>query len=110
MEFCPRCGMRLIFISTEDSSESLICPNCNYKSKSKSTLQLLTKNKPSAESVVVVGEEDAKIRTLPTVKSVCSRCGNNEAFWWMYQTRGGDEPTTRFFRCTRCGMTWREYS
>ncbi|MBI2112883.1 transcription factor S, partial [Candidatus Woesearchaeota archaeon] len=26
------------------------------------------------------------------------------------QTRGADEPETRFFRCTKCNYTWREYA
>ncbi|MCK4973458.1 MAG: transcription factor S, partial [Candidatus Heimdallarchaeota archaeon] len=28
---------------------------------------------------------------------------------WMVQTRSADESPTRFFRCTACGETWREY-
>ncbi|MEM4865380.1 MAG: hypothetical protein QXY09_02690 [Acidilobaceae archaeon] len=26
------------------------------------------------------------------------------------QTRAADEPPTRFYRCTKCGYTWREYA
>jgi DNA-directed RNA polymerase subunit M len=29
---------------------------------------------------------------------------------WQVQTRGGDEASTQFFRCTKCGHTTREYS
>jgi DNA-directed RNA polymerase subunit M len=28
----------------------------------------------------------------------------------MVQTRGIDESMTQFYRCTRCGYTWRDYS
>jgi len=28
----------------------------------------------------------------------------------MIQTRAADEPPTRFYRCTKCGHTWREYA
>ena len=39
----------------------------------------------------------------------CEKCGNKEAFYWQIQTRAGDEPMTRFYRCTKCKETWREY-
>jgi hypothetical protein len=28
----------------------------------------------------------------------------------MLQTRSADEATTQFYRCTKCGHTWRNYS
>ncbi|MDP6459515.1 MAG: transcription factor S, partial [Candidatus Hydrothermarchaeota archaeon] len=30
--------------------------------------------------------------------------------WWLLQTRKADESETRFYRCTKCKFTWREYS
>ncbi|MDQ4074178.1 MAG: hypothetical protein M3162_07750 [Thermoproteota archaeon] len=38
---------------------------------------------------------------------VCPKCGNNKARWWMVQTDSADEPSTQFFRCTKCNNTWR---
>jgi DNA-directed RNA polymerase subunit M len=32
------------------------------------------------------------------------------AYFWTQQTRGADEPETRFFKCTKCSHTWREYA
>ena len=52
-------------------------------------------------------EED--IATMPRVKVECRKCKNGEAYYWMLQTRAGDEPATKFFRCTKCKYTWREY-
>src|SRR5438093_1332717 len=49
-------------------------------------------------------------RTLPKTKAECPKCNNHEAFYWLVQTRGGDESSTQFFRCTNCGATWRENS
>jgi len=40
----------------------------------------------------------------------CPKCGNDEAFFWTAQMRAADEAETRFFRCTKCKHTWREYS
>ncbi|RLG87398.1 MAG: transcription factor S, partial [Thermoprotei archaeon] len=39
----------------------------------------------------------------------CPRCGYDEVYYWEVQTRAADEPTTRFFKCARCGYVWREY-
>jgi len=45
----------------------------------------------------------------PTIKAHCSECGNDKAYWWLRQLRSADESEVRFFRCTKCGKTWREY-
>ncbi len=47
--------------------------------------------------------------TLPKTNADCPKCGHNEAFWIMRQTRAADEPTTRIYRCAKCSHTWREY-
>jgi transcription factor S len=47
--------------------------------------------------------------TLPVTKAECKKCGNVMAYYWMMQTRSADEPSTRFYRCTKCNHTWREY-
>jgi DNA-directed RNA polymerase subunit M len=46
---------------------------------------------------------------LPIVDAKCKKCGNLQAYHWEQQTRAGDEPATRFYRCTKCQHTWREY-
>ena len=114
MEFCPKCGMRLGLVPTGKTASrfSLKCPNCNYELRSKKTSPVIVKKieKPTVEPVVVIGEKEAKIKTLPTEKVECPKCGNLEAYVWLVQTRGADESSTQFFRCTKCGSTWREYS
>jgi DNA-directed RNA polymerase subunit M len=42
-----------------------------------------------------------------TDTEVCSKCGNRQARWWIVQTDSADEPSTQFFRCTKCNHTWR---
>ncbi|HEY6537054.1 MAG TPA: zinc ribbon domain-containing protein [Candidatus Nitrosocosmicus sp.] len=42
-----------------------------------------------------------------TDTEICSKCGNKQARWWIVQTDSGDEPSTQFFRCTKCMHTWR---
>jgi len=48
-------------------------------------------------------------KTMPTIRASCPKCGHNEAYWWLLQTRRADEGSTRFYRCVKCGFTWREY-
>ena len=52
------------------------------------------------------GEKDA----LPTIEIECEKCGHDQAVWWTLQTRSADEPTTQFYRCTKCEHTWRNYA
>ena len=47
--------------------------------------------------------------TLPTTKIICGKCKHNEATFYLRQTRAADEPTTRFYQCTKCKHRWREY-
>ena len=58
---------------------------------------------------MVLDENEGK-DVLPTIEIACEKCENKEAIWWMLQTRSADEPTTQFFRCTKCSHTWRNYA
>ena len=58
---------------------------------------------------MVLDENEGK-DVLPTIEIECEKCGNNQAVWWMLQTRSADEPTTQFYRCTKCSYTWRNYA
>ena len=107
MQFCQKCGLTLIPTKKEETVV-LTCPKCGQETRrSDPMVQKLGKAK---ESVVVIGKQEENMRTLPTVKIRCQKCGHREAFYWMVQTRGGDEASTQFFRCAKCGVTWREYS
>jgi DNA-directed RNA polymerase subunit M len=112
MEFCPKCGMRLAPEKMKKSNKLVLkCPKCGYVKPTASKKIPATKaiEKTGAnEKITIIGKEEAKLRTLPTHKVQCPKCNNREAYWWMVQTRGADESTTQFFRCTKCGHTWRE--
>ncbi len=60
----------------------------------------------SAKKIEVV----ENVETHPKIKATCEKCGNKIAYYWTQQTRGADEPETRFFKCTKCNYTWREYA
>jgi DNA-directed RNA polymerase subunit M len=117
MEFCPKCGSRLVpkkKKTNKGSSIALVCPKCGYRKKESSgkvepKIAKVIQHKPQ-ELVAVISKEEQKLRTLPTVRIECPKCGNNTAYVWQVQTRGADESSTQFLRCTKCGYTFREYS
>ena len=107
MQFCPKCSQVLI-PTKKEKFVVLACPKCGEETKrSDPMVQKFGKTK---ESVVVIGKEKNGIQTLPTTNVNCQKCGYGKAFYWMVQTRGGDEASTQFFRCAKCGVTWRESS
>ena len=62
----------------------------------------------SSPSDIRIVESDKVPEPDPVTDSVeCPKCGNKQAFWWMVQTDSADEPSTQFFRCTKCNHTWR---
>jgi len=62
------------------------------------------------QQVTIIGKEDQKVNTLPTIRMECPKCGNMLVYVWQVQTRGGDEASTQFMRCTKCNHTFREYA
>lgn len=117
MEFCPKCGTRLVpgkGKSGKGASLVFACPKCGYRKsasgkKVEPKVAKVIEHKPQ-HFVAVIGKEEQKLRTLPTVRIECPKCGNNSAYVWQVQTRGADESSTQFLRCTKCNYTFREYS
>ncbi|MGQ9639358.1 MAG: transcription factor S [Candidatus Bathyarchaeia archaeon] len=107
MQFCPKCGTTLV-PTRKENKIVMVCPKCKYATR-KATKEI-SKIRHEKEKIVIIGREEQKIRTSPKTSVVCPKCGNKEAYYWMVQTRGADESSTQFFRCTRCSATWRETS
>ncbi len=96
--FCE-CGGLLI---SEDGK--LVCSSCGKVYEDKE-LTLSTKQK--AEKKIL---KSGKEKKNPIVKKTCPKCGYDKCEFWVVQTRASDEAPTRFYRCLKCGYTWREYS
>ena len=67
---------------------------------------------------LAVKPEESRVQTIDIsnvrsgesiVRIECPKCGNMEAYAWQMQTRSADEGATTFYRCTKCGHSWREY-
>ena len=107
MEFCDECGTLMRPVKEGDKI-IIKCPNCNNESKNNINQRISSKIKHKPLDTIPVFDD--KHSTLPTVKMICKECGNKIVYWWTRQTRSSDEPETRFYKCTKCGYTWREYS
>jgi len=104
--FCPECKSLLI-----SSGGQLKCRKCGYirKIEASEHKQMTREKKCTENEITIVDDEDTNIKTLPTIQIKCPKCENNLAFWWLRQLRAADESEVRFFRCTECDHTWRQY-
>ena len=116
MEFCPECGSVLRLQKAETCngvSIVLACSKCTYvkqgatKNASPDTRKIITRSRQEAVTVIPKNQD---VNTMSTLKMECPKCGNRLCYVWQVQTRGGDEASTQFFRCTKCNHTFREYS
>jgi|Deesub1362B_J571_1020462.scaffolds.fasta_scaffold07538_1 DNA-directed RNA polymerase subunit M len=101
--FCPKCGT----LMTPREGE-WVCPKCGHQSGiSEEDRKAVLIEEAKEKETIVIREEDI---ALPMDKSVtCPKCGGRGAYWMLRQTRGADEPETRFYICKTCGYRWREY-
>ena len=118
MEFCPNCGCRLEPKKTQPGTYTfiLVCQKCGYtkepidKKAEAKTGKVIQPNLKPKPFMTVITAEDQKIKTMQTIRMKCEKCDNNSVYVWQVQTRGGDEASTQFMRCTKCGHTFREYT
>ena len=104
--FCPKCGS-LLLPKKEGNKKLLVC-SCGYKD-SNVEKSMITETLDKKEKEVEIIDDD-KLNILPKTKAICEKCGNKEAYYWTLQTRAGDEPETKFLRCTKCKHTSRDYN
>lgn len=109
MEFCPKCG-GLLSVARRSNEVVLKCRKCGYTKSSEEGYVKVVKGIRRRQVVGVIVEDEEASLHPKTTDVQCPSCGNREAYWWTVQTRSADEPSTQFFRCTKCGHTWREYA
>ncbi|MHC1572449.1 MAG: transcription factor S [Methanosarcinales archaeon] len=101
MQFCPRCKSMMFPVGN-----LFKCRRCGAEMPRNGQDFTTTTEHKERRITILEGTEDAG---LPTTHVKCEECGNDTAYWWLRQLRSADESETRFFRCTKCGKTWREY-
>ena len=102
MEFCPKCKSMMM-----PANNVYKCRNVKCGFEKAITESFVSKTEIKERVVTVLEEREMG---MPTTRAKCEDCGNNIAYWWMRQLRAADESEVRFFRCTKCGKTWREYN
>ena len=102
MEFCPKCGLLLM-----KKIKRFVCPKCRYAKKGKVKIAVSEKMHEKSK-IGLLKEKETSV--WPVTAATCPKCGNRTAYFWSAQMRATDEAETRFFRCTKCKHTWREYT
>ncbi len=102
--FCPKCGS--LMFPTDGKLRCNACGTERSLSGNVPVAKVLQQARDRPADTLVL---DEITETLPKTRVECPKCGHYEAFWVMRQTRAADEPTTRIYRCVKCGHTWREY-
>ena len=97
--FCPKCKSLML-----PKADDFVCSKCGYRKKKKGR-SIVVEKQVEKETVFL----EKQIDILPKTRTECPKCGHNEAFWVLRQTRASDEPETRIFTCTKCGHRWRAY-
>lgn len=87
----------------------LVCRSCGKEMKTKGEKLVISETTGQPKKEIVIMDKGEELAELPKTKIMCPKCENNEAYWWMQQTRSADEPPTIFYRCTKCDYSWRSY-
>ena len=102
--FCPECGS--ILRPKEKAGKKILYCSCGFTKNPEEEKAEIKEKVSEAKKVEVIEQ----IELHPKIRTKCEKCGHSIAYYWTQQTRGADEPETRFFKCTKCNHTWREYA
>ncbi|MBD3318814.1 transcription factor S [Candidatus Woesearchaeota archaeon] len=101
MIFCKKCGS-MMMPKQEKKRKIFIC-QCG-ETVEDATVTFTEEGNKEIENVEVADEPNVN----PLIDAVCPKCKHGRAHYWTIQMRGADEPESRFFKCEKCGHTWRE--
>jgi len=118
VKFCPKCGSMMV-VSLEEDRVYLVCPTCGYREElppdqaeavRKAMTNIARRRKRKVPKSDVFSDKYRYMGMSKAVGVRCPRCGSEEVYYQMAQTRAADEPMTRFYICAKCGYKWRESS
>lgn len=105
MEFCPRCGSRLI--CDVSGKKPTHCSKCKYVEKTSKT-ECIPKKIEKESGLLIIDKKMKKMKTFPTVTVECPKCGGKKAEVWTMTMGSQEKSDATFFRCLSCGHTRRE--
>ena len=119
--YCPRCKSIMVPLRGRRNRSSgrvkLVCKNCGYTTEVDGSqlgeayrFNVKVEKSPRDKILVVTGGQLPPGAEILKGNVRCPNCGYDEVIFWLMQARSADEPMTRFYRCRRCGHTWREYA
>ena len=112
MDFCLKCGKKMVPIKKKNArmvTLILCCPKCGYEKKATGPNGIIKPiNNHRKENLIVIGKKEQKYRTNPTYLRNCPKCGNNRAYAWLVHLGSLEQSSTQFYRCTKCGHTYRD--
>ena len=109
--FCPKCG-GLMLPQFRNGKRVLVCMKCGYVQEApEGAYKFVSEAKRSPKDKIIIVDANQPPPTAVVLKGKvrCPKCGHDVVYFWMMQTRSADEPPTRFYRCAKCGYSWREY-
>ncbi len=104
MLFCPKC--KSIMMPKKEKDRTILVCSCGH---TQDVEEVKLSEKRRKEERCEIAPVEKEIEVMVKTEAECTKCGNREAFTWDVQTRAGDEPPTKFLRCTKCRHTWRDY-
>eukprot|EP00929_Paragymnodinium_shiwhaense_P016667 TRINITY_DN125221_c0_g1_i1.p1 TRINITY_DN125221_c0_g1~~TRINITY_DN125221_c0_g1_i1.p1 ORF type:complete len:109 (-),score=22.25 TRINITY_DN125221_c0_g1_i1:32-358(-) len=105
-QYCPTCANLLAIEAGRRDTIAFRCRTCPYVFNVEEKL-IAKQAVPRKEVDDVLGGAEAW-KDVEQTDAQCPRCGNERAYFKMFQTRSADEPMTVFYRCTRCSANWKE--
>ncbi|MFW5872199.1 MAG: transcription factor S [bacterium] len=105
MKFCPKCGA--ILVPKKIAGKYMYDCGCGYSAPVNQEDKIKEEVEESKKIEVI--DESSSVEANPLVDAECPKCGHNKAYFWLEQTRSGDEAETKFFKCEKCKNIWRDY-
>ena len=104
IETCKKCGSMMV---PEKKTKNIVlkCMKCGHEEKKEIKAFKITEA-PKKEKIITIDEDSTE---LPVTVKMCPKCECTKAYYFLRQTRSADEPPTQFFKCAKCGYSWREY-
>lgn len=112
MDYCPKCEKKMVHLKKKSQRTVtlvLSCPKCGHtKTATHPNLNIKPINKNRRENLIVIGKQEQRYKTMPTIQRDCPKCANTQAYAWLLQLGSLEQSSTHFYRCTKCGYTYRE--